>query len=124
MPSDVALKGLILAALKDLHGEMESVTYLVDVLSWDPASGKGQLRVAVRYGIRMFSCLFARCRRAAMAVVDRLFVHAVLESPPLVYAFRKQEMCVKGMALHTSLLHLGHRQAGVSVAGSSNECAH
>lgn len=56
LPTDVAFKGLILAALKDLYGEMESVAYPVDLLSWDPARGEGRLRVPARYvWNRMFS---------------------------------------------------------------------
>ncbi|CAN0102182.1 unnamed protein product [Sphacelaria rigidula] len=48
LSTEIAFKGLILAALKDLYGELESASYQVDVLSWDPASGEGRLRVPAR----------------------------------------------------------------------------
>lgn len=47
--SDIAFKSLILGAVESLHGELGSVGYLVDVLSWDPVSGEGRLRVNARY---------------------------------------------------------------------------
>ncbi|CAM9368317.1 unnamed protein product [Laminaria digitata] len=46
--NEVAFKSLILGALESLHGELGSVGYLVDVLSWDPVSGEGRLRVNAR----------------------------------------------------------------------------
>ena len=46
--NEVAFKSLILRALESLHGELGAVGYLVDVLSWDPVSGEGRLRVNAR----------------------------------------------------------------------------
>eukprot|EP00752_Nemacystus_decipiens_P005605 g5073.t1 len=48
LPTEVAFKSLILAALKDLHGEVGSLAYPVDILSWDAVNGEGCLRVPAR----------------------------------------------------------------------------
>ncbi|CAM9373451.1 unnamed protein product [Ectocarpus fasciculatus] len=48
LPTDVAFKTFILSALKDLHGEVGSLAYPVDVMSWDAVSGEGRLRVPAR----------------------------------------------------------------------------
>lgn len=49
LPTDVAFKALILSTLKDLHGDLGLAGHSVDVLSWDPVSGEGQLRLPARY---------------------------------------------------------------------------
>ncbi|CAN0319472.1 unnamed protein product, partial [Hapterophycus canaliculatus] len=48
LPSQLAFKTLILAALKDLYGEVGGLAYPVDVLSWDAVNGEGRLRVPAR----------------------------------------------------------------------------
>ncbi|CAN0097595.1 unnamed protein product [Pylaiella littoralis] len=48
LPTDIAFKSFIIAALKDLHGDVGSLAYPVDVLSWDAASGEGRLRAPAR----------------------------------------------------------------------------
>lgn len=49
LPTDVAFKTFILTAVKDMHGEVGSLAYPVDVLSWNAVSGEGRLRVPARY---------------------------------------------------------------------------
>lgn len=48
LPTDIAFKSLILTALKDIFGQLNCTGYPVDVLSWDPVTGKGRLRIPSR----------------------------------------------------------------------------
>ncbi|CAM9314676.1 unnamed protein product [Ectocarpus sp. 8 AP-2014] len=70
LPTDVAFKTFILSAVKDLHGEVGSLAYPVDVLSWDAVSGEGLLRVPARslVPIRAALSLVGSCRDVPCAI--------------------------------------------------------
>lgn len=58
LPTDVAFKTFILNAVKEMHGEVGSLVYPVDVLSWDAVSGEGRLRVPAKYVGALSSCSY------------------------------------------------------------------
>lgn len=74
LPSQLALKTLILAALKELHGEVGGLAHPVDILSWDAVNGEGRLRFPARYARDLLLVSQGTGRRNT----PQVFAHAIV----------------------------------------------
>lgn len=119
LPSQLAFKTLILAALKDLHGEVGGLAYPVDVLSWDATKGEGRLRVPARC-VRG-SLLFTKRKKGAFninLVLVRLLDIALLCGTQMcaVWDCAGDEAAESGQLGHCSTLSMPNSPCAFFVA--------